>query len=220
MTVLFEYPKKAYFGRIVPKSKFYEHASISAKQKELFVKQVEQITWEYKLAPETLNLNATNDVPELQIFKIVLKANEYSNDLLRLIDQAVKYPLIFEIYSENGIIVSAAYKRRSEANSDQWVLGSYYHSDLLPLRTNREPLEYSLNLSSVYEQILKALLPLKGRHNEMIDELIIRNDLFQKKTLELRKIEKKLDVEKQFNKKVELNSTLKNLMRDIEQIAA
>ena len=47
---LYAWPKQAAFGRVVPKSKIYEHASVSAALKERFVQQVEQINWAYKLA--------------------------------------------------------------------------------------------------------------------------------------------------------------------------
>ena len=74
---LFDYPKKAFFGKTIPKTKFYEHGNVSSKLKELFVKQVDQITWLYKLAPETINVQATKGVPEIQVFEIALKGDEH-----------------------------------------------------------------------------------------------------------------------------------------------
>ena len=68
--VLFDYPKNAFFGKTIPKTKFYEHGNVSNKLKDLFVKQVDQITWLYKLAPETINVQSTKDVPEIQVFEI------------------------------------------------------------------------------------------------------------------------------------------------------
>ena len=56
------YPAKAEVGRVIPKTKFYEHAAVNSRLKDLFVKQVEQITWQYKLAAETINLLAKDDV--------------------------------------------------------------------------------------------------------------------------------------------------------------
>jgi hypothetical protein len=41
---LFAWPKAAALGRVVPKSKVYEHAAFGSALKERFVKQVEQIT--------------------------------------------------------------------------------------------------------------------------------------------------------------------------------
>ena len=53
MTAFFDYPKGAAFGRVVPKNKIYEHAGASAALKDLFITQVDQIVWRFKLAPET-----------------------------------------------------------------------------------------------------------------------------------------------------------------------
>jgi len=72
-TTLFDYPKNAAFGRVLPKSKIYEHARPSAAIKTLFVRQVDQIIWQYKLAAETINIPGTPVVREIQVFGIVLK---------------------------------------------------------------------------------------------------------------------------------------------------
>ena len=58
----FDYPKAAAFGRVVPKSRIYEHAGVGTALRDLFVTQVDQIVWTYKLAPETINLAATKAV--------------------------------------------------------------------------------------------------------------------------------------------------------------
>ncbi|MFM2033259.1 MAG: hypothetical protein RLZZ297_2024, partial [Chloroflexota bacterium] len=54
--MLFQYPDAARFGRTVPKTKIYEHAQPSTALKNAFVRQVDSITWQAKLAPETVNL--------------------------------------------------------------------------------------------------------------------------------------------------------------------
>ena len=92
-TVLFDYPKKAAFGRVLPKSKIYEHARPTSAIKELFVRQVEQISWQYKLAPETINIKGTMAVPEIQVFSIALRDGELKTEVLRCIDQAIPFPL-------------------------------------------------------------------------------------------------------------------------------
>ena len=69
MTAFFDYPKGAAFGRVLPKTKVYEHAKAGAKLRQIFVDQVDQIVWQYKLAPETIKLSATKYVSEIQIFR-------------------------------------------------------------------------------------------------------------------------------------------------------
>jgi len=59
---LFNFPPQAKVGRVLPKSKIYQHGRVSVALRERFVRQVEQITWQYKLAPETINLLARGGV--------------------------------------------------------------------------------------------------------------------------------------------------------------
>ena len=56
--LMFAYPKQAEVNRVVPKIKIYAHAKPSKRVKELFVSEVGEILWKYKLSPETINLPA------------------------------------------------------------------------------------------------------------------------------------------------------------------
>ena len=87
--MFFDYPKQAKFGRKIPKSTIYENASVNAKLKEKFVNQIDKIIWQYKLAPNTLNLHATENVPEIQVFDIHLKTKEIDHALFEVIDKAM-----------------------------------------------------------------------------------------------------------------------------------
>ncbi len=148
--VLFDYPKSAAFGRVLPKSKIYEHASPSAAVKNLFVRQVEQITWQFKLAPETVNLKGTSSVPEIQIFSITLKTGELKYDVLQCIDRAIPYPIFFEQRYEGKIRAAAAFKRPSDADRSKWVVSDYFESAWLPSATPRTALPVVFNLEALY----------------------------------------------------------------------
>lgn len=217
---LFNFPKKAYFGRVIPKTKFYEHGVVTRKQKDLFVKQVEQIIWLYKLAPETINLPATDGVPELQIFKVVLKGDELDDDVLRCIDQSVMFPLLFEVESRDKVRLVAAYKRKSNSADGKWVLTDYYSTEWMAADSQRVDLQYSLNIASVYEQLLRSLSLIMARPNEKVQDLFERNDQIKKKMFEMEKIKTKLAAEKQFNKKVELNAALRTIKTEIQNLGA
>jgi hypothetical protein len=94
---LFNFPPQAKVGRVLPKSKIYQHGRVSAALRERFVRQVEQITWQYKLAPETINLPARSGVAEIEIFDIVLKTDALDEDVLRAIDRAIPLPIVFQL---------------------------------------------------------------------------------------------------------------------------
>lgn len=85
---LFAWPQQAAVTQPVSKTKIYAHAKPTAAPRALFVAQVDSITWAYKLAPETINLPAKPDVPEIDAFEIALKLPDISRSVLRCIDKA------------------------------------------------------------------------------------------------------------------------------------
>lgn len=224
---LIAYPKQAAFGRILPKNKIYEHSGANTRLKDLFVKQVEQIVWQYKLAPETINLPARPGVPEIQIFSVQLKATELHEDVLRCIDSAVQFPILFELHQGQGnqaqTQVVAAYKRPSmssgEADANRWVLSSYFATEWLPAATARTAMPLALDMAHLYAALLQGLMPLSARPQEAPVDWIARVELAVAKHREVEKTQARLAKEKQFNRKVEINATLRQLKIDLEQLS-
>lgn len=214
MSVLIAYPKQAAFGRVLPKNKIYEHSGANTRLKDLFVKQVEQIVWQYKLAPETLHLPARPGVPEIQVFSIQLKTPELHSDVLRCIDGAIPFPIVFELTCDGRIRVTAAYKRPNEADASRWVLSDYFASDWLPMDSERTAMPVALHLGGLYEQLLHRLIPLSARPQETLAKLVARVEQAQAKQRELDRITARLAKEKQFNRKVEINAQLRQLKND------
>ena len=218
-SALINYPKQATFGRVLPKNKIYEHSGANTRLKDLFVEQVEQIVWQYKLAPETINLPAKPGVPEVQVFRIVLKTAELSVDVLRCIDGAVQFPIVFELEHEGKIKVIAAHKRPSEADASRWVLSGYFATAWLPSDIERAAMPLALDLGGLYEQVLHCLIPTPVRPQESFADLIARVELVASKQREVEKATSKLAKEKQFNRKVEINASLRQLKTELEQLS-
>lgn len=215
---LFDYPKQAYFGKTIPKSKFYEFGNVSTRLKDIFVREVEQITWEYKLSSETINLPSTANISEIQIFNIKLKGPFLNEEILRCIDNAVKFPVIFELEAMDKIQVVATLKNINPANGTLLNGGLYFYSDLIDKDSQKISLEYSLNLEMLYEQIFKALIPIKPGYGESINDLVKRVSLIKRNKEDFEKLKKKIKLEKQFNKKIELNKKIKQIQLEIEAL--
>jgi hypothetical protein len=212
------YPPQAAFGRTLPKSKIYTHSHASTRLKNLFVQQVEQIVWQVKLAPETINLPARASVPEIQIFAIQLKTPELSFDVLRAIDQAVHFPIIFELAHAGRTQVIACHKRPSEADASRWVLSDYFASGWLADNAERGAMPVALNLGGLYEKLLRALLPLPARPHETLAEHVARLDALAAKQREADKAAAQLAKERQFNRKVAINANLRRLQTELEAL--
>lgn len=215
---LFHYPKAAAFDRILPKSKIYEHSRPTSAVKELFVKQVDKIIWQYKLAPETINLPAKPNVPEIQVFTIALKTQELSEDVLRCIDQAIPLPIFYQLTFANRIKLKAAYKRPSDADAGKWVTESYFETDWLDKDTDRAELPVVLDLAGLYEHLLRPLMPLPPKVGENLKTQVERLSLLRTKQNEYCKLETRLNNERQFNRKVELNSKLRQLKLELAKL--
>jgi hypothetical protein len=218
MTVFFQYPKAASFGRVLPKNKIYAHANAGAKLKQLFVDEVDQIIWLYKLAPETINLSATQSVSEIQVFKINLRTSELSEEVLRAIDKAIPFPIIFELLHAGKRKAIAAYKRPSEADSSKWVVSEYFATDWEAEGNPRKPLPQALNLSSLYEALLRPLLPTTAKVDEPIAARVQRVETIRAKQREAEHIKSRLAKEKQFNKRIAINAELRDVTKELKRL--
>lgn len=213
------YPAKAAFGRTLPKNKIYEHSKANTRLKDLFVKEVEQIVWQHKLAPETINLPARQGVPEIQVFSLQLKTPELNRDVLRAIDGAVQFPIVFELSFDGRTQVVACYKRPSEADASRWVLSDYFATGWLPAGGQRAAMPLALDLASLYEQLLHRLIPLPARPREPLAALVERFEQVQARQREVARTAARLEKEKQFNRKVAINATLRKLKTELEQLS-
>lgn len=215
---MFAYPKQAAFGRVLPKSKIYQHARPTRRVQQLFVDQISRIVWQYKLSPETVNLPSRPGVPEIHVFTIELKASELDEGVLRCIDKAISFPIFYELVFEDRVREMAAYKRPSDADSSKWVVGDYFDTEWQPTDSDRIPLPVSLDLGKLYEQLLRRLMPFPARDGESLKAHAERLAAVRSKETQCRKIEARLEREKQFNRKVELNAELRTIKNELEAL--
>jgi hypothetical protein len=219
MACLYEYPEKAAFGRVLPKEKIYAHAKPSRTIRDRFVSQISRIVWQYKLAPETTNLPARPGVPEIQIFDVTLKNGELSEDVLRCIDKAIPFPIFYRLVFEGRVKVISAYKRPSDADSARWVVDGYFETEWLPADSARSTLPVALDLAGLYEQMLRKLMPLSPRPAETLKAQVDRLGVIRSKQKDCLKMKSRLQAEKQFNRKVEINAKLRTLRKELEDLS-
>lgn len=211
MAVLYDWPMAAAFGRVVPKSKFYEHASISVGVKQKFVAEVQRVTWAFKLADGTVNLRGSAAVPEIQVFIIDAKGEEVSDTVLVAIDKAVQSPIIFEVsrardgQSETRMV--AAHKFAGQGASK---MGPYLSTPWQPGGSSRVPLPPALDLPRLYDALLTPMLPVRPAQGESMSEALVRVDQARRLERELAVLDHQLRNEDQFNRKVELHRQIRD----------
>lgn len=218
--MIFAYPKQAEFNRVLPKGKIYEHGTPSRAVRDCFVSQVNQIVWQYKLAPETINLAARSGVPEIEIFSIDLKTSDLNIEVLRCIDNAIPLPIFYNLHFDGRTKMVAAYKRPNDADASRWVVGDYFESEWMPSNSERAALPVALDMAGLYEQLLRRLMPFSARSNETIKDQVERLAQLRSKQTEYSKLEARLLKEKQFNRKVEINAQLRSIKTDIASLTS
>lgn len=209
-TLLYQWPKAAEVGRVVPKTKFYGHTSLGSTVKDRFVSDVRRITWAYKLAESTINVPDSVEVPEIQVFEVAAKHDDVAEGVLAAIDKAVRTPIIFEISRGEGadgtMRMSLALK---QLGSGAPKLGPYYSTDWQPVSSDRVPLPTAIDLMSMYIAILQPLIPVASRAGEKVSDVVGRLTTVRSLEREIAALERKLRNEPQLNRKVELRRTLK-----------
>jgi len=223
---------------VIPKNKIYEHAGANTALKDVFVREVDQIVWSHKLAPETVNLEATKQVAEIQVLRITTRTAGLSPEVLRAIDKAIPFPLIFEVAQGGRVRLAAAYKRPSGADSARWVVGDYFQGDWLPEDAAREALPVALNMGALYERLLEPLVagqtarlvPGAGEAQQTpithptaekpapLEERIAQAEAIKAQSREVQRITARLGREKQFNKRVGINAELREARRALERL--
>lgn len=218
MYAYFEYPIKTKFNKLIPKNKIYEKASINTALKDKIVKQIEKIVWLHKLSATTLNLNATDKITEIQVFDIELREDNLDEDVLKAIDKAIPFPIVFQLKKNDKVQIKSAYKRASESDTSKWIVDKYFSSPWIDNSHLKEILPTVLDLEKLYEVIIKELMPNITSAKKSLKEEIETHKELEKLEKLYEQLKAKRAKEKQFNKKVELNTELKVLKSQISKL--
>ena len=215
-----ELPKSTEFNKKIPKQKFYENLEISPALKKIFIEQVDKILWSYKIASSTANLADSNLVKEIEVFEVFLKSPNLDDELLRYIDRAVPYHLVFILEYQGRYKACISYKEAAISGNKAFKVNSYYYTDWLDKQNLHLKLE-GLNLDAAYENFVRQIAGetlQKVASDESLKDSIARSEqkeLLQKQILAL---ESKIRKEKQLNKQIQINNELKKLKRNLEEL--
>ena len=214
---MFDFPQTTYFGKLIPKTKFYDKLTIDKKVERSFIDQIASVRWVHKLSADTLNVSKGNTVDEIEVFLIKLKTPELDINVLKQMDRQLPYHLIFILEFDGKIQVWTSYKE--ESTGAAFKVGSYYHTDWV----TEDSFSLSItgfNMDTVYENLVRQIAgdTLAQVQDESLKESVERQAEREKLEKEIERLRKKIRNEKQFNRQVELNKQLKSLLKQLEEI--
>lgn len=218
---LYKFPQQAKVDRLIPKNKFYEQGKANTKIEQLFVDQVENIRWAYKLASSTIHLQDQEDLKEIQIFRVKSRVEDLDVSILSFIDKLILTPIIFEVVYQDKVKVVATYKRLNQADKTKAVIGQYYASEWLEDH-DRVELPLYLKLADLYEHFIEQLLPIPQvdgvsvKDNQTIQEKLHLAEQLESLEKQIAQLKSKMKRDQQFNRKVLLNQKIIDLEKKLK----
>ena len=205
-------PSTTELHRRIPKQTIYDKCKPSPVLKKAFSAQIASIHWRNKIAPEILNLAAGKEVRELEVFELRLNDGQMDEAVLRLIDRAIPYHILFVLVWEDRMRLALAYKETLDAKSAGVRVERYYYTDWMPVGEVALRLE-GLSMDAVYENLVRRIAggALGDAHTSTLRESVAAQRRRERIGKQIATLEAKIRREKQPKKKFELVQELKAL---------
>lgn len=220
-------PKSTLAEKTITKN-IFELVEINNSDRKMLTKDVEKITWEYRIAPDNSNIrsvcNDTLDYSEIQIIRIDLKQRVHVSRISNLILSSFQYPLLLVFCESSESMFVAAHVRINQKDRTKlvvenairtdWIPDSQIPSNLLDMSKMR-----ATNLLDLYSDLYDALSRIKAEsyiaiHQQLSPEDYRRiNANVANMDAEIAALRAQLKKEDQFNRQIELNDKIKELQR-------
>lgn len=209
---MIQLPETTYYGKRMPKEKFYSHLEVSATVKRSFIDDVDFFVWLNKLSASTLNVKAGDKVKEMALFEVHLKREEYNPTLFEFIDRNVPVYVVYLLRFEGNVQLLASYKEPSGNKSGTFRVVESFASDWMP-ENDIDLFVDGLNLDSIYENFIRQIAgsKLKSASSENLVVDIEAEQRRAKIERQIAQLESKRRKEKQFNRQMELSAEIKKL---------
>lgn len=211
-------PKTTDFNKRIPKEKFYENLNVTPAVKKCFVDQIKVIYWRNKIASSTTNLAAGSTVAEIEVFEVRLKTNILDEAVLRQIDKEIPYHIVFLLEYDGKYQAWTAYKEASTGNT-AFKVNHYYHTDWMT--EDELPLKLEgLNVDAVYENFVYQIAgdTLQANGNESLQDVVERDEKIKNLKKQIEVLQAKIRKEKQLNVQMKLNSELKKVRKELNDL--
>ena len=149
---------------------------------------------------------------ELEIFELRLNDGQVDEAVLRLIDRAIPYHILFVLVWEDRMRLAVAYKEMPDAKSAGVRVERYYHTDWMPVGEVVLRLE-GLSMDAVYENLVRRIAgeALGDARTSTLRESVAEQSRRERIEKQIAALEAKIRREKQPKRKFELVQQLREL---------
>ena len=216
---MLEFPASTEFGNRIPKQKFYDNLDVSPALRRVFVDQIRLVYWRNKLAASTLNIAEGETVTEIEVFEVRLNNPQLDEAVLKQIDKEIPYHILFILTCDGKAQAWIGYKEAAASGSNAFKVNRYYHTDWLPADELSLDMD-GLNMDAVYESLVRQIAgdALQTASGESLKASVEREEQKQRLEKQIAALESKMRREKQLNRRMEMNTELKKLRKELINI--
>ena len=203
----FSLPNQSLVNKFIPKNKFFTHGSVNSKIKQSFIDCISKITWLYKLSKDTVNIEGTESVEEIQIFNIELKDMNIPKNVLSIIDKNIPYPILYYFTFDDNYAYGITLKDSS--------LQKYYFSDW------NEAINFDFSgntLEHVYQKIVRSFIEKDTKTDLKFEKLLSNSIAREKLEKQINILRNKIKNEKQFKKQVEIHKKIAQIQQELDSL--
>lgn len=224
-----ELPKTSIYQQFLPKTQFYQHGEFNQAEKNIFINCIEKITLYAQLTRENTNIDQYKDeertYEEIAVFFLELRKKENTDRIAKLLMDTIPYPMILIGKYGDKYIFYGANQRDNKVDRTKMIVEDIYNTGFINQESDFiEQINYKnlskINFYTFYNDYMDVIINF-NLEKRNIREVTDKEETLRKiKELEEEKIQlqNKMNGEKQFNRKMDLNIKIKNIEKQLKEM--
>ena len=217
MDNLLNFPTTTIVDTVVPKSKFYRFMEVNQRMKTHFVNDVESIRWLYKLSPDTLNVTATEDMKEIEVFVATLKDGDCPTDLFTFIDTNMPRHIVFILQHGDNSMLLINYKQWKDDTHTSFKITQMFASPWVSTSSLQLQID-GQSLPRIYDNFVAQISGIGEHRAGSMEEIVALRQQIAKQETELQKLEKRMRREPQVDVQMEMHKQVKAKRLELQQL--
>lgn len=217
MDNILHFPAGTIVDSVVPKTKFYRFMEVNPRMKSHFVNDVESIRWLYKLSPDTLNVTATEDMKEIEVFVATLKEADCPTDLFTFIDTHMPRHLVFILLHNDNCMLLINYKQWKDDTHTQFKMTQMFASPWVATTSLQLQID-GQSLPRIYDNFVAQISGIGEHRAGNMEEIVALRQQIAKQQAELQKMEKRMRREPQVDIQMELHKQVRQKRKELDSL--
>lgn len=214
---ILHFPTETIVDSVVPKTKFYRFMEVNPRMKAHFVNDVESIRWLYKLSPDTLNVTASDDMKEIEVFVATLKDGDCPTDLFTFIDTNMPRHLVFILIYGTNCMLLINYKQWKDDTHTSFKITQMFASPWVPTSTLQLNID-GQSLPRIYDNFVAQISGIGEHKAGSMEEIVALRQQIAKQEEELQKLEKRMRREPQVDVQMELHQQVRQKRKELDKV--